>query len=63
MNDILIAIRRGGRALMIGETPKGKRWIQDNQVAVDGVVWITHEAIEDVIEAIKADGLHVEAVH
>jgi hypothetical protein len=62
MNDILICIRSNNRALVMGETLRGKRWIMDNMIPVDGVVWITHEAIEDLVVLIKENELHVETI-
>lgn len=64
MNDILIAIRRNGRCLVLGETFKGKRWIQDNMIVESstGGVWIAEEGLEEVIALMKAADLNVETI-
>ncbi len=60
MNDILICKRPHGRALVLGETPQGKRWIQDNMITVDGIVWISNEVAEEVAAQMRIDDIHVE---
>lgn len=62
MNDILIAKRPHGKALVIGETQRGKVWMHKNMISEDGVTWVSSEGIEEIVELMKQDHLIVEVI-
>jgi hypothetical protein len=59
MADITIIIRRE-RAFLIPQTPKGKKWVETNIIALEPIVSIQAELIEDMIKELQEAELSFE---
>jgi hypothetical protein len=59
MPDIVIFKRRD-RATMFAETVVGQRWMQDNLVLTGPAFTFTADVLEDMIQSIQKDDIHVE---